>query len=169
MDLTSIITALSSLNVAKDAAQAALAVRDFNAASSAIARITDELIKAQQGLLAQNAVMAELQLELAKKRDELAELKKAADERARYSLVELSEGVFVYRLNQGQEGGQISGPNGPEPIHHLCQTCFDQGIKSVLQQATRLGLVTIDCNKCGKHFATGEKRPMPDLSFRADF
>lgn len=132
MDPSLLIGAFSALKAAKDAAQAALTIRDFNAAGAAISRITDELLKAQQILLTQQAAMAELQVELEKSRRELAELREKAKERGRYSLFEITEGVFVYRKNEITDG--LEGGEGiPEPMHYLCQGCFDKGVKAVLQ------------------------------------
>ncbi|MCX2894854.1 hypothetical protein ORG27_14840 [Stenotrophomonas lactitubi] len=165
MEIGSIISAFSAVATLKDAAQAALAVRDFNAAGAAISKITDELLKAQQNLLVQFDFTAKLQAELEQKRRELSELQKALEDRARYTLVELTDGIFVYRLKDSPAGDD-GVPDAVEPVHHLCQTCYDKGVKSVLQRSNRVGDVTLDCRVCSAQYRTGKFIPYEAINFK---
>jgi len=47
-------------------------------------------------------------------------------EAARYHLVELVDGIFVYALKPEQQAG--------EPAHYLCPHCFGEKRRSILQR-----------------------------------
>lgn len=134
MDLASISTAVSALKAAKDIGQAAVAFRDFNQAAGAIAQINEQLLKAQDSLFTHNAQLMELQQQHFEAREELRKLKEALAEKARYTLFEISPGEFVYRSDVVPQQGGSGEPGAAQPLHYLCQTCFDKGSKSVLQK-----------------------------------
>lgn len=132
MDVTSITTAAASLKLAKDLLNATLGIRDFNAVAEKIAQVNDQLLKAQDSLFLHTARMADLQEQLLSARAELAELKGKSEERNKYALVTIGKGNLVYALKQPQQGDSDS-PASVEPMHYLCQRCFDSGSKVVLQ------------------------------------
>lgn len=166
MDFSLITGAISSLTSAKKLADAALQVRDFNQASAAISQINDQLLEAQQRLFAHNAALLMLQQQHFEATNEIRELKEALAERGRYSLFELSEGVFVYRVHQVPQQGGTTEPGEAEPQHYLCQGCFDKGIKSVLQKGSRVGHLYLLCPQCDSKFPTGAYVKPPDLKVR---
>lgn len=156
MDFSLITGAISSLGTAKKLADAALDVRDFNNAATAIAQITEQLLDAQQRLLAHNAALLELQQEHFEATKELRKLREALAERERYSLFELSPDVFVYRVDVPPQLGGTTEPGDPKPKHYLCQRCFDKGVKSVLQGLSKVGRITLTCTECNTQFPTGK-------------
>jgi hypothetical protein len=166
MDFSSISVAVSSLKTAKEIGQAALAFRDFNQTAGAITQINEQLLKAQDGLFAHNSQLMELQQKYFEATEELRKLKEALAERGRYSLFQLSQGVIVYRVNVTPQDSGATDPSAAQPMHYLCQPCFDKGIKSVLQKQSSFGIQTIDCSVCGTKFRTGEEIPHPPLRFR---
>ena len=52
-------------------------------------------------------------------------LKAALDDRSKYALTEVFPGKFCYSAKVDEKSG--------EPAHHICQLCFDAGVKAVLQ------------------------------------
>ncbi|WP_423169706.1 hypothetical protein [Stenotrophomonas maltophilia] len=133
MDFSSIATAIASLKSAQELATATLSVRDFNQSAAAIAQINEKLLAAQQGLLAHNTMLLQLQNEHFQTTQELRELKESIAEKNRYLLVDLGGGVFVYRVNSTPQEGGPGQPGLAEPAHYVCQPCLDKGDKAVLQ------------------------------------
>jgi len=171
MDFSSVVTAVSALRLAKEAADAALGVRDFNAYAAAISKVNDQLLKAQESLFFHNSQLLQMQSEMVSDREELARLRKVLEDRGRYTLVDLGTGNFVYRY-QGQKPGEDAVGNEPvAATHDICQPCYDKGVRSVLQRSNRVGDVTLDCTICDAQFRTGESIPYPDIgrSARSDF
>lgn len=159
MDVSDITGAISALTTAKQLAQGALALREFNDSAGAIAQINEQLLKAQERLFAHNAQLMQLQQEHFETSKELGKLKEALAERGRYSLFELSPHIFVYRVNVTPELGGAVDPRGTEPQHYVCQPCFDKGIKHVLQGLNHFGSLYLVCGGCKSRYFTGEKVP----------
>ena len=157
MDFSVIVSAVSALNSAKELGRAALAIRDFNQFAGAISQINDQLLKAQESLFTHNSQLLDMQQKHLEAREELRNLKETLAERGRYSLVELTKGSFVYRLNVAPSESGTIDPVRPEPVHHLCQPCFDQGVKIVLQRTEFYSIVSLRCSRCSEKFATGER------------
>lgn len=144
MEIASLTTVMASLKLAKDGVSAAMGVRDFNAVATALAGVNDQLLKAQESLFIYGARLAEVQDKLRDAEQELAELKRMRSERDKYTLVDMAKGLFVYRLNPKPSAGEsLTGPI--EPVHYLCQSCFDNRRHKVVLQPYGRGLV---CNEC---------------------
>ena len=148
MDFTAIGSLTTAINAAKDIARATVGLRDFNLVAESVTRLNEQLLKAQDGLLAHNAQLFQLQEENFKAREELRKLKEALNERTRYALVNLGQDQFAYRVKLTPAPGTTSDPISTEPLHYLCQACFDQGRKAVLQASTVWGSKTWTCPVC---------------------
>ncbi|WP_313250799.1 hypothetical protein [Stenotrophomonas sp.] len=133
MDFASLATAASSIGTAISTAKAALEIRDFNATGAAIAEMTQKLLDLQSQLLAVNAAFFQLQQERVALTEQVRELEKERTERERYTLFEISPGAFVYRFNVSPEADGATQPGIAQPAHYLCQRCFDEDRKVVLQ------------------------------------
>lgn len=177
MALSEIGLLISTLTGAKQLAQAALDLRDFNAQAAAIAKINGELLKAQDQLFVHQSQLLQLQEQHFEAREELRKLKEAQSERQRYSLFDLGNGQFVYRVNIAPEESGAGDPTGAEPLHYLCQPCFDGGVKSVLQKLwTNVAFTTnhefLACSICNaKRYTGGTKvaSPRPAIRFTNGF
>ena len=160
MDLSLIAAANSALSAAREIGRAAVGIRDFNEISSIVAKLNDQLLKAQDSLFSHNTQLMLLQDEILATREELRKMRETLSERGKYSLVELGKGTFVYRSRADIPPtlGHSGEPNPTEPEHYICQSCFDtKGFKSVLQRKVWMGgSVTIDCSICKESFPTGE-------------
>ncbi|RYF76817.1 MAG: hypothetical protein EOO22_00830 [Comamonadaceae bacterium] len=133
MDASQIGIVATAIGAAKDIGKAMLGVRDFNLLADRIAAMNDQLLKAQDALLAHNAAMFQLQSENFEAREELRKLKEAASERSRYTLVEITQGNVAYRVNLGPALSAPGQPVSAEAMHYLCQPCFDDGRKVTLR------------------------------------
>lgn len=156
MDIGSISTAYTSLQLAREAITAALGMKTFNDAAGRITEAREQLLKAQDGLFIYSAKLAELQEKLRVAESELTEMKRMKLERDQYTLVQITDGIWAYRSKAVSEAGK-NGLDSEQPPHYICQGCFDQGKKFVLQ----LVGASWQCPGCKTFFSTGEP-----ISFR---
>lgn len=147
MDLASISTAFSAIDLIRKGLSAAIDVRDFNKAAAELAKLNDALLSAQSALLAQNSALFELQSQKFETAEKLRKLEETLAEKGRYRLFELSRGTFVYRVDLTPAEGGTVDPSSAQPDHYLCQPCWDQGRKSVLQH---LGSGIWRCSLCSQ-------------------
>jgi len=159
MDLSLITAIASAISSAKQLGQAAIGVRDFNEMAPVIAQLNDQLLKAQDAMFKHNSELLVLQQQQFETTEKLRKVEEALAQRGRYTLVELAEGIFVYRVNVAPIAGNVDNPVGTEPAHHVCQSCFDKGVKAVLQRTVNYGAVSLDCPICKGSFRTGGTEP----------
>jgi len=155
VDATSLVLISKGIGAARALADAVLKTRDTVKYGPVIAQMNEQLINVQGGLVTHNAEMMELQQKYYAVCEELRELRRAAAERDRYSLIEITPRVFVYRVKPDCLNG--------EPLHHLCQPCFDKGTKSVLQESNFWGTVYLECSICKTKYDSGIRTPSPRL------
>lgn len=155
MDFSLISGLVSTLKATYDLGNAAMGVRDANQFATTLAQINDQLLKAQQSLFAVSGQAMEMQQQLAKLQEECRKLKAAAEERGRYALVEIGTGNFA--LQSKVDVGGMSDPIAAEPVHYVCQPCFDKGVKAVLGiTLSTMGTVRYQtCPNCGRKIADG--------------
>lgn len=134
MDASQLGIVATSLGIARDIAKAMTGIRDFNLLAEKTATLNEALLKLQDGLLAHNASLFELQNKYFEACEETRKLKETLAERNRYTLVSFPSGHFAYRVNVPPEQSGASEPTGAEPLHYVCQQCFDNGRKVVLQR-----------------------------------
>lgn len=99
------------------------------------------------GLLAENATLT---TKIKDAREELVRLKNWNAERKHYALREIARGVFV-QVRQDEI-------RPPESLHKHCAYCFEEGHKSILQQARVENpasgrLIGLDCPRCKTRLA----------------
>ncbi|MNM21179.1 hypothetical protein D3C81_315370 [compost metagenome] len=160
MDLASIGTAFTAIDLIRKGLSAAIDVRDFNQAAAELSKLNEALLSAQTALLAQNGALFDLQREKFETAEKLRKLEEALAERGRYSLVEVTTGGFAYRVNLAPQQGGASEPGSTEPVHYICQPCFDTGKKVILQKHESMGSVFIRCHVCDLRVDTGERYSM---------
>lgn len=160
MDMASIGTAFAAIDLIRKGLSAAIDVRDFNKAAAELAKLNEALIGAQNAILAQNSALFVLQNEKFEITEKLRKLEEAVAERGRYSLFELTPGHYAYRVNLPPQDDGAGNPSSTEPVHYLCQACFDGGRKVVLQRRNTLNLVRLKCPICTSEVDTGERTSM---------
>jgi hypothetical protein len=146
MDWTAVGAITASISAARDIAKGLAATRDQALINEKTAALLEQLLKAQEGLLSHNAALLQLQGEHFEASEKLRKLEEAARERGRYTLVDLGNRRFAYRVNIPPQESGAGNPSSAEPLHYVCQPCFDKGIKSVLQ--SRLRAPGLECTTC---------------------
>jgi hypothetical protein len=128
----------------------AKALKDINDATNrnvAVIALQEQILAAQ---LAQSTLIERVrELE-----GEMARVKAWEAEKQRYKLEELPPGVFVRTLKPDMAAG--------EPMHRICQTCYERGKKSVLNASEPYnGQRDLTCNECGSKLTAGIFRAEP--------
>ncbi|MBP9800642.1 MAG: hypothetical protein KBD39_11065 [Sterolibacterium sp.] len=134
MDMTALIAALNGVKQVKDVAEAAIGAKQ----AIEVGRVQSELLPAIVESYCQllEAKMAQMELTqrlrdaedaVRQAHDELARRQDWATEAARYALAVVGDQAYAYALKPEAARG--------EPAHHLCQPCYEQGKKSILQNA----------------------------------
>ena len=158
MDLSLIGAANSAIVAAREIGKAAIGLRDFNQLSAVVAQLNDQILKAQDSLFAHNTQLMALQQEVIEAREKLRKMEETVAQRRRYTLFELSDGVFVYRVNISPEGGAASDPCSAEPIHYVCQPCLDtKDVRVVLVRSGTQLCITHICPQCKAEFLELQK------------
>lgn len=145
MDLSVLGAASAALTAAREIGKAAIGLRDFNQLAAVVSQLNDQILKAQESLFSHQAQLIGMQEELFKAKENIRAMEKMVEQRERYSLIELSAGVFTYRLNDRS----ALGDGVSEPIHCICQPCLDiRGHKSVLLRKQTSQSITHVCPSC---------------------
>jgi len=85
---------------------------------------------------------------------ELERLKSFEEEKTRYQLTEVSDGVVVYQIKEDARKG--------EPDHWLCANCFEEKVKAfLLKSHNGTGSSTYMCNKCKTNIIVRYDDPAP--------
>lgn len=153
MDMTAIASLTTAISAAREIAQGAIGMRDTVLVSEATTRLLQRLLEAQNALLAYNTVLLQLQHEQFEAREEIRKLQEAARERGRYTLFELAPGQLAYRVNITPEQSRSGEPGSAEPMHYVCQGCFDKGRKAVL----RIGPSVAHCPLCKENISLSQR------------
>ena len=159
MDFSSFGAAASAITAARELGRAMVGVRDFNEFATTVSQLNDKLLKAQESLFTLNTLLLDLHSKYFEACEELRKAKEAIKQRNSYSLVELGTGTFVYQKNITVSLGEVGEQTPAEPMHYVCQRCFDSGFKSVLQRSVSGGIVHLRCLVCTTKLRTGESGP----------
>ncbi|MER2537658.1 MAG: hypothetical protein ABTQ26_00300 [Azonexus sp.] len=120
---------------ARDEVKAQAAIADFNAKHIALSMAALDLVEKLNTLLRTNHDLE----------TKIAEHQRKTGERDNYSLHELAPGRFAYRFKPADVSG--------DPVHYVCQLCYDKGIKSVLrlQEASEYTSRYLSCLEASAH------------------
>jgi hypothetical protein len=142
---------MSPLKAAGDMAQGLIEIRDTVKFGDAIIKLQAQIMSAYQGAATAQAREAATIEEISSLKRRVAELETWDAEKKRYQLDSLPPGVFVYTLKPAMAES--------EPMHHICQTCYQRGKKSILQaDEHHNGVHHLSCNECGTQLLTGNFR-----------
>lgn len=146
--LDMIATGLSSLNAARELANAMQGVATANEVASASIKLNAQLLEVQSALFAAQAEIATISSAKRDLEEQVARLHQWAVERERYQLTDAGQGTLVYRLKPSMDGG--------DPPHDICPRCYEDGIKAILQPYTiPQGRVSVlSCGRCKTEFVT---------------
>lgn len=128
IDVISVI--LQNLGIAQTMAGALLNERDRQKAAAIQVDLTEKILGAQAQLAQVMASIVEKDATIHRLSERNRDLEAAQREKERYGLHKVgSTGVLAYALRPSTELLERKD----EPPHFVCQTCFDGGIKAVLQ------------------------------------
>lgn len=148
IDMASLQAAAGSLKVASDIARAILDLRDETKIRAKVMELQRAIIDAQSSTLsAQTDALAQIG-RVRELEQRIVELEDWAREKERYELYKVKEGVFTYALKETMSQG--------EPPHQICAKCYQDGVKSILQEQHRVvgRLVELICHRCGAELVT---------------
>lgn len=142
VDTSAIGAALTSLKAAKDIAEAMVGLRDTAAFQGKLIEFQSKIIDANEAAFAAQDERASLLQRISELEEKVAQFEAWEAEKQRYKLQEVASGRFVYALKESVQAS--------EPHHKLCTRCFDQGIKSIMQENhwARGRTVTLNCPNC---------------------
>lgn len=139
--LTEASAAFGGLKTAYELAKGMNALTTDAKVKLATIELMETILAAQQNALAAQEAQATLLKRVSELEMELGHAKAWSDEQERYELKEFPAGTFAYVLRESHANGETS--------HRICQQCYEDGQKSVLQTTRRLrGGEEVVCNRC---------------------
>ena len=153
IDMGSLQAAVGSLKTISDIATALLDLRDESKIRAKTMELQRAIIDAQRNaMLAQADGLAQIR-RIGELEKHVMELENWTREKERYELHQVKEGVFTYMLKPAMSNG--------EPPHQLCAKCYQDGIKSILQEEHRaIGrLELLICHRCDAEIIAKGVRP----------
>ncbi len=125
MDFSAAATLLSSLNAAKDLAQASIDLSNTMSVQAKLSDLSAKLFEARGSALALQQEQATLLNRIQALEQECMQLRERRREKERYQLQEVYPGAFAYARKPRDDE--------PDSPHWLCQRCFEKGENFVLQ------------------------------------
>jgi hypothetical protein len=139
---------MSPLHAAGDVAKGLVDIRDTVKFGQEVIKLQNQILAAQRGALGAQARETEQATEIRDLRDQLTKLEAWEAEKLRYRMVQLPPSVFVQELIPEKANG--------EPLHYICQTCFQRGKKSILHGDQQYnGIHHLECHECGTKYKVG--------------
>ncbi|WP_193172115.1 hypothetical protein [Nisaea nitritireducens] len=144
VDTDSIQDLFISFKAAFDVTKGLVELNRDDKIQHAVAELNSALMDAQGKAIAAYTAQAAFAEKVEKLEAELSRLKEWSGEKERYELQSrspISPGAIAYRIREELRGN--------EPVHWLCPTCFQDNVKSILQEsggATRTK--TANCPRC---------------------
>src|SRR5260221_647676 len=147
-DMTTIGAAITSLRLLKDVAQTMVGLRDAQAFQAKLIEFNTALMDAQASVFSVNEERTALIEKVRDLETKVMKLEAWEAQRERYKLETLPPGVFVLTLKPEMAEG--------EPPHHICQTCYQRGTKSILHSDQyHNGIHHLTCHECDTKLQVG--------------
>lgn len=154
IDIAAITGAFDGIKGAVQILEGAVARRDQAKIDAALADIAPKLLEAYTAAFQLQAEHSALLRKVGDLEGEIMRLKDWNTDKARYELKEAGYNkVLVYAPKEFMRG--------TEPDHRLCATCYQNGVKSILQPETRMPGRDefLFCRLCGSDLCTqGDRR-----------
>ena len=142
-DMTLFNQAFTSLQSASQLAKTLIGFRDTTMIDSKVIELRDHLIEAQGSTMQAQTQQSALIQEVRDLKQQIMDMEKWNEEKQRYQLVEPWPGCYVYALKESGKGA--------DPAHWICEHCYQDGRKSILQNnQKRDGRIhhIIKCSHC---------------------
>lgn len=135
---------MAGLGIFKSLYDSAKALKDINDAAIRNAAV----IELQEKILAAREAQTTLLDRVGQLEKEMTRLETLEAEKKRYQLEKLPPGVIVRTLKKDMAAG--------EPIHHICENCYQGGkISPLHQDEQRNGVYHLSCTGCGAKLQVG--------------
>jgi hypothetical protein len=152
--MSAIAGAASSLKTASEIVQAMIGLRDASVFQTKAIELQRQILAAQASALAAHSDQFALLQRIRELEEEVARVKAWEAEKQRYELQKMPPGVFVRVLKAEMTSG--------EPMHCICQTCYERGKKGVLNSTEpHNGQYDLMCNECGSKLTVGKFKAEP--------
>jgi len=140
-DMALIQGAITSLQTASDIAKSFLKLKSIADNQGKVIELQSAILAAQTSALAAQSEQSSMIQRIRDLEEEIARVKAWKETAERYQLVSPWTGAFVYALKK-QSGST-------EPPHWLCQKCYEDGNKSILQRAADSAVTwAYNCSRC---------------------
>lgn len=141
MDLSAVTAALGGVKHALGIVEAAADAKKAHDIAGVKVELLTALAKVCSDLADANMAQVALAEELRQAKETIARDKKWAREAKRYRLEALGPAAHAYTLKPEAAG--------EEPMHHLCQPCYEQQHKVILQfSGFEAGCRRLSCSRC---------------------
>jgi hypothetical protein len=125
VDMASISAAITGLKAATDIARGIVDLKTATEIQGKVIELQGVILAAQSSALAAQSDQFTLLEQVRELKEKMAHLEAWSTEKQRYKMQQWGHGSFVYLLKEEEAAG--------EPSHALCTTCYERGVKSVLQ------------------------------------
>ena len=151
MDMGSILAAGQSLKLAADIAKGLIHIKSDTDVQAKVIELQSAILAAQSSALSAQSEQSAMLSQISNLEKEIAKVKAWEETKQRYKLISPRWGIFFLALKEECKG--------TEPPHWLCATCYEKGIKSIVQDngnpyTDKMGLV---CHSCGAEIKTGDR------------
>lgn len=143
--------AYTTINEVSKLAKALVGLRDAALMTEKVGEFIAKLVDANRLILEAQAHHATLLQENDDLKKQIVKFEQWEDEKQRYQLIEPWHGTFVYALKDSHKG--------PDPAHWICEHCYQDRRKSLLQNAykgTNRRIIFVTCSHCHLEHETHE-------------
>lgn len=140
MDLSSITAAIVGLKNAADIAKAMKDLHNQADVQTTVIDLQSAILSAQSDALAAQSDQSMMLQKIRDLQDEVAKVKAWDETKQRYQLITPWDGCHVYALKESSKG--------TEPPHWICPRCFEDRIRSFLNNDKKHDRGTRDVIKC---------------------
>src|SRR6516162_64256 len=123
-DMLAIAQGFNAVKALTDIAKTMMGLRDSAKLLEANVEFNQQLLAIQKALLDAHTEQTTLIQTVRQHEEEIARLEAWEAEKQRYELERLPPGIFIYSLKPVMASG--------EPMHSICQTCYQRGKKRIL-------------------------------------
>ncbi len=154
MDMGSIAAALGGLKTAGEIAKTLLQMKSDAERQGKVIELQSVILAAQSSAIAAQSDQFTMLEQVRATKEELAKVKAWEAQKQRYKLITPFQGCVVYAL-------QRSMSNGEAP-HYICTNCYEDGKRSILQNAhPKEGWTVFACPLCKMQAPTGYRGSVP--------
>jgi len=145
-----VMGAYSGIKAATDITQSMLTLKTDAAVTTKVIELNGVLLGLQGQLNAAHTEQSTLAGRVRQLETELEKFACWEQEKQRYSLHQFPTGTLAYKIKPESRGD--------EPEHCICSTCFQKGVKSLLQARRDINYDWLGCQACNTEIRV-ERRP----------